>query len=293
VHLPGKKAFVAPFNFVVDLNGSDREAKNDMRIDQEKCVACGNCVPICPMGAISIDPAKNRAHVNSDECVECYTCFRGMSMEKLNPRLVRGIRRMLKVFRLRFDPEPDVCPTSAIIPDELSWPRVVRRAFSDPVVTHESTGVHGRGTEEVKTNDVTNRIGIGEVGYVVEFGRPTIGVRFREIQKMTEALAAAGIEFEAKNPITHMMTDRRTGKLREDILNEKILSAIVEFKTRIESAAAVIHRVEEVAKTLETVVAVGISTRCEENGASALDAVLAEEGLQVVRGKTNLGMGHA
>src|SRR5437868_4394247 len=157
-----------------------------MHIDQQKCVACGNCVAICPMGAISIDSTKNRAHVNADECVECYTCFRGMSMEHLNPTMVRGIRRLLKVFRLRFDPEPDVCPTSAIIPDELSWPRVVRRAFSDPIVTHESTGVHGRGTEEVKTNDVTNRVGIGEAGYVIEFGRPTVGVRFRGIEKMTE-----------------------------------------------------------------------------------------------------------
>src|SRR5690349_6403820 len=52
-----------------------------MRIDQQKCVACGNCIAVYPMGAISIDRVKNRAHVNADECVECYTCFRGMSME--------------------------------------------------------------------------------------------------------------------------------------------------------------------------------------------------------------------
>jgi len=262
-----------------------------MHIDSYKCVACGNCVPICPMGAISIDPTRNRASVNSDECVECYTCFRGMSMEKLNPTLVRGIRRMLKVFRLRFDPEPDVCPTSAIAPDELSWPRVVRRAFSDPIVTHESTGVHGRGTEEVKTNDVTNRIGIGEVGFVVEFGRPAIGVRFREIEKMTRALAAFGILFEARNPVTHLMTDTKSGKLRDDILNEKVLSAIVEFKTPIKDVPAVLGRVEEVAQTLETVVAVGVSTRCGEQGKSALEDVLAEEGLSFTRGKTNLGLG--
>src|SRR5436190_21738242 len=232
-----------------------------MHIDQEKCVACGNCVPICPMGAISIDSSRNRAVVNADECVECYTCFRGMSMEKLNPTLVRTIRRVLKVFRSRFDPEPDVCPTSAITPDELVWPRIIRRAFSDPIVSHESTGVHGRGTEEVKTNDVTNRVGIGEVGYVVEFGRPTVGVRFRDIEKMTLALAEMGIEFEPKNPVTHMMTDRKAGKLRDDILDEKILSAIVEFKTRIENVPAVLQRIDEVAKTLDTVVAVGVSTR--------------------------------
>ena len=262
-----------------------------MKIDRQKCVACGNCVPVCPMEAIAIDTRTNRAVINTEECVECYTCYRGMSMEKLNPTLVRTIRRVLKVFRLRFDPEPDVCPTSAITPDELSWPRVVRRAFSDPIVTHESTGVHGRGTEEVKTNDVTNRVGIGEAGYVVEFGRPTVGVRFRDIEKMTMGLAAIGIQFEPKNPVTHMMTDRKSGKLRDDILNEKILSAIVEFKTPVADDPAVLRRVDEISKTLDTVVSVGVSTRCDLNGESALDAVLLEEGFAAIRGKTNLGLG--
>ena len=87
------------------------------------------------------------------------------------------------------------------------------------------------------------------------------------------------------------MTDKKTGKLRDDILNEKILSAIVEFKTRIENVPAVLEKVDQVSKTLETVVAVGVSTRCEQDGSSALDAVLAEEGFMSVRGKTNLGLG--
>ena len=264
-----------------------------VKIDQQKCVACGNCIPVCPMGAISIDATQNRAWINADQCVECYTCFRGMSMEKLNPTMVRTIRGVLKLFRLRFDPEPDVCPTSAIIPDELAWPRIVRRVFSDPQVPHESTGVHGRGTEEVKTNDVTNRVGLGEAGYVVEFGRPTVGVRFRDIEKMTKALAAMGIQFEPNNPVTHLMVDKKSGKLREDILNEKILSAIVEFKTRIENVPAVLLRVDEVSKTLDTVVAVGVSTKCDVDGKSALDEVLVEEGFSFVRGKTNLGLGRS
>ena len=142
-----------------------------MRIDPKKCVACGNCVAVCPMGAIYVDRDIKRAVVDTDECVECYACHRGMSMEQLNPTLVRMLRGALGVFRLRFDPEPDVCPTSAITPDELEWPRTVRRAFSDVTATHESTGIHGRGTEEVKTNDVTNRIAVGTVGLTVELGR--------------------------------------------------------------------------------------------------------------------------
>jgi hypothetical protein len=59
------------------------------------------------MAAIALDPATGRARVEPDTCVECYACFRGMSMEKLNPTLVRAARKFLGVFRLRFEPEPD------------------------------------------------------------------------------------------------------------------------------------------------------------------------------------------
>jgi hypothetical protein len=245
------------------------------------------------MGAIYIDPIKKRATVNQDECVECYTCFRGMSTEHLNPVVVRAIRKIGSWFRWRFDPEPDVCPTAAIIEQELTWPRIVRRAFSDPVVPHESTGVHGRGTEEVKTNDVTNRVGLGEAGFTVEFGRPTVGVRFWQIQEMTRALAKMGMAFEKRNPVTSLMTDTRTGDIREEILNEKILSAIVEFKTTMDQVPAVLRKVKDVSKQLDTVVAVGAATRCDEIGENALEEMLREEGYGFVRGKTNLGLGRA
>ena len=188
---------------------------------KRKCVACGNCVPICPMGAIHIDPVKRRATVNQDECVECYTCYRGMSKEHLNPVMVRTIRKIGGFLRWRFDPEPDVCPTDALTEPELSWPRVVRRAFSDPVVPHESTGVHGRGTEEVKTNDVTNRVGPGDAGFTIEFGRPTVGVRFWQIQEMTRELAKMDLTFEKRNPVTSLMANTSTGDLREDILERE------------------------------------------------------------------------
>lgn len=262
-------------------------------IDEKKCVACGNCVPICPMGAIHIDPVKRRATVNQDECVECYTCYRGMSKEHLNPVMVRTIRRMGSWIRWRFDPEPDVCPTDALTEPELAWPRVVRRAFSDPVVPHESTGVHGRGTEEVKTNDVTHRVGRGDAGFTVEFGRPTVGVRFWQIQEMTRELAKMDLTFEKRNPVTNLMKDTRRGEIREDILNEKILSAIVEFKTSIKNVPAVLRKVREVANRLDTVVAIGAAARCDENGDNDLEEILRQEEFSFVRGKTNLGLGRA
>src|SRR6185369_13568298 len=232
-----------------------------MRINPDKCVACGNCTYVCPVGAISVDPVINRATVNRDECVECYACYYGLSTERLNPVLVRTIRKIFQLVRLRFDPEPDICPTSAFEPDELQWPRVVRRAFSDPRATHESTGVQGRGTEEVKTNDVTHRVKRGEVGFTIEFGRPGVGLRFRDIQKMTQALANAKVPFEKKNPLTLLMSDTATGTLREEILDEKILSAIVEIKVDISRTEEIVQLVHEVEREIDTVVALGVGTR--------------------------------
>lgn len=262
-----------------------------MRIDTYKCVGCGNCVAVCPMGAISVIPSTSRAVVNEDECVECYACYRGMSREHLPPAVVRAVRRMARAFRFRFDPEPDVCPTAAITPQELTWPRTVRRAFSDPVVPHESTGIHGRGTEEVKTNDVTGRVRLGEAGFTVEFGRPGIGARFRDIGRVTTALARLGVEFERMNPVTFLMTDQATGEIRADILDEKVLSAIVELKTTLDRVPDVLRTVREASRAVETVICVGVSGRCDASGDTALEATLRAEGFAFWRGKTNLGLG--
>jgi ferredoxin len=263
-----------------------------MRINPNKCVACGNCIYVCPVGAIYVDPVINRATVNRDECVECYACYNGLSTERLNPVFVRTIRKLFQMARLRFDPEPDICPTSAFEPEDLQWPRVVRRAFSDPRATHESTGVQGRGTEEVKTNDVTQRVQRGEVGITVEFGRPGVGVWFRDIQKMTMALAKANVPFEKKNPMTLLMSDVATGVLKPDILNEKVLSAIVEIKVPVDRTEEIIRLVHEVEKDIDSVVALGVGTRCAENGEESIVApILQRMGYRIERAKTNTGLG--
>jgi hypothetical protein len=244
------------------------------------------------MGAIYLDPATSRATINDDACVECGTCYRGMSPENLNPVMVRVIRKVAKWFRFRFEPEPDVCPTSAFEMNELEMPRLIRQIFSDPVVEHTSTGIKGRGTEEVKTNDVSLRVDTGEVGYTIEFGRPGVGVLFSDIEEMTATLARHGVTFEKNNPITHLMTDVKTGELRSDILQEKILSAIVEIKTDIEKVPEILELVHKVNDHIDTVTAVGISTRCDEEGEeNILAPVLDDLGYTQHRAKTNMGLG--
>jgi len=244
------------------------------------------------MGAIYIDPEIRRATINRDECVECYSCYNGLSQEHLNPTMVRTIRKVFQAMRVRFDPEPDVCPTAAFEPDELAWPRVVRRAFSDPRVPHESTGVEGRGTEEGKTNDVSGRVKVGEVGFTIEFGRPGVGVWFRDIQKACTALARAGVTFEKKNPITSLMADVATGTLREDIMNEKLMSAIVEIKVPVSRTEEIVRLVWDIEKQVDTVVALGVGTRCDEDGDEEVVAPILESlGYRLQRAKTNTGLG--
>jgi len=261
-----------------------------MKVDRKKCVGCANCVPVCPMEAVYIGP-DGSAEINQEACVECYTCYRGLSVENLPPWPVRFIRRLLAAMNLRFQPEPDICPTGALAPDELSWPRIVRRAFSDPQVPHESTGLQGRGTAEVKTNDLTNRIKEGETGFVVELGRPGVGVYFREVDRVTRTLAEKGMVFEKENPVTSLMTDPGGGSIREDVLEEKVLSCIIETKIRLNRVPEMLGVIKKLAPSLNTVVSIGLSTRCDDNGDDPLKEILHREGYHVFRAKINLGLG--
>lgn len=261
-----------------------------MKIDEKKCVGCGNCVPFCTMGVIRIE--NGLAVVNEDECVECNTCYRSCESEKLNPKVVRALRRLFGAFHLRYDARMDVCPTGALSPPDLAWPRSLRRAFSDPTAPHDSTGLAGRGTEEIKTNDITGRIGTGEAGIVIDLGRPGTGVFFHEIDKMTRALASLRVTFEPENPLTALMTDVRTGKLKTDVLPEKVLSAIIEFKTPLGQIPDILKTIKEIAGALDTVVSVGVSSKCEDDGGIPHERVCAGAGYMLSpNGKTNLGLG--
>ena len=40
-----------------------------MRIDSAECTGCGQCIPYCPVGAISMD--DDVSEIDFDECTEC------------------------------------------------------------------------------------------------------------------------------------------------------------------------------------------------------------------------------
>jgi hypothetical protein len=145
----------------------------------------------------------------------------------------------------------------------------------------------------VKTNDVTGRVDVGEVGFTVELGRPGVGAWFGDIEQVTRALARMGLAFEEANPITHLMSDRDAGTLDPDVMGERVMSAIVEFRSEPARVPAILDALDGVAERIDTVMAIGVYARCDDAGRTELDGILADAGRPVVRAKTNLGLGRA
>jgi len=214
-----------------------------MIIDQETCIDCESCIPYCPVEAITI--LDDHVDIDQDLCVECGVCLRSA-----------------------------VCPVDSIVEPDLEWPRTLRALFSNPITIFQETGVAGRGTDEVKSNDVTGRYKRGEVGFGIEMGRPGTGTTFRQVQQLTSTLAAIGVEFEKKNPLTSLLSDPVSGLIREDILDERVLTAIIEFKVLVERVGEVLATLEKAQTTLDTVFSLDYIHRPNPDGSlPAIEAV--------------------
>ena len=207
-----------------------------MRIDKDLCIACEVCIPFCLTNAISIGD-DGHGQIDLDLCVECGVCV-----------------------------QTGVCDSEAIILDDLEWPRILRRTYSNVLYEHPGTGMIGRGTEEMKTNEVTGNFRRGEVGVGVEMGRPDVGTTFADVDKVTRALAALGARFPPKSPTTRLMEDPSTGAIRQDVLGERVICAIIESKTPADRLPEVLSTLAKVATEIDTVFSVDIVTVAEDDG---------------------------
>ncbi|MCX5820466.1 MAG: 4Fe-4S dicluster domain-containing protein [Deltaproteobacteria bacterium] len=231
-----------------------------MIIDEDKCIGCESCLNWCPMGAIRM--GEEKAAIDQTECVECNVC-----------------RRV------------EICPVDAFVQKPLEWPRSVRAIYSDPLNVHKETGLAGRGTEEIKTNDVTGRFRRGQVGVAIEVGRPGLGAKLKELEKLSMVLARYGVEFEPKNPLTNLLNPK-TGQLPAEIREEKVLSAIIEFAVEEAKLLDVLALIKETAKELDTVISMDVACRTAQDGTWPCAKILKEAGLFYrPNAKINVGLG--
>jgi ferredoxin len=208
--------------------------------------------------------------VDQEVCYECGTCLRS-----------------------------EVCPVEAIeeSPHVYEYPRALRKFFSDPNATHALTGIAGRGTEESKSNDVINRVLPGEVGMAIEFGRPTLGMDLTNIQKVTRAMAKAGFtKIEPENPFNDMIQNYETGDLKAELMGEKVLSAIMEFKITPDRLGLALRTIKEAAKEVDSVFVVDVFTRVGPGltvPREVLETIEAEGYTTRPNAKINMGLGRA
>jgi NAD-dependent dihydropyrimidine dehydrogenase PreA subunit len=232
-----------------------------MKILEEKCKKCTDCLPYCPVGAIVVRDKK--ITIDQDSCVECGVCLRS-----------------------------EVCREGAFMREELPWPRVLRAEFSDPTIPHKKTDIGGRGTAEMKTNDVSGRIKRGEVGVAIELGRPGVGTRFADVEKFTREVARLKIPLEEANPVSTLVQDRGKGVFPPEILGEKVLSAIVEFKVPFNRVEEILELLRQVSARLDTVASVSLIGRSDPNGRVPLEQLLVQKGVRFYpNGKVNIGLG--
>ncbi len=232
-----------------------------MKILEEKCKKCTDCLPYCPVGAIVVRDKK--ITIDQDSCVECGVCLRS-----------------------------EVCREGAFMREELPWPRVLRAEFSDPTIPHKKTDIGGRGTAEMKTNDVSGRIKRGEVGVAIELGRPGVGTRFADVEKFTREVARLKIPLEEANPVSALVQDRGKGVFPPEILREKVLSSIVEFKVPFNRVEEILELLRQVSARLDTVASVSLIGRSDPNGRVPLEQLLVQKGVRFYpNGKVNIGLG--
>jgi Pyruvate/2-oxoacid:ferredoxin oxidoreductase delta subunit len=228
-------------------------------IDQSLCVGCGQCVTLCPMNAIHLEEGK--ASIDRDECAECGVCTRSR-----------------------------VCAVDAIRAGELSWPRTLRSLYSNPLAKHKGTQVYGRGTEETKTNDSQNLYGPGFIGVVIELGRPVLGARFSDVEQVVKKFASRGHVLPPSNPVMALVADPGVGSLKPEILQEKVISCIVEFILPESAAGELMSMLRELDQEVKTVFNVCVGIRADEAGRPRLKELFGPDIHSLPQVKVNVGM---
>jgi hypothetical protein len=157
-------------------------------------------------------------------------------------------------------------------------------------------GGGGRGTVEMKTNDVTNRYTRGRVGFGIEVGRPGVGARIKDMERIAVRLAScgAGVQFEDENPVTWLMSDRATGRFKQEALEEKVLSGIIEFAAEADKIVQILEVLNSVASEIETVFSIAMITRAEDDESLPNVQTARAHGYWVSpNAKVNIGLGRA
>ena len=205
--------------------------------------------------------------------------------------MVRAIRSTLSIFRLGYLADVDVCPTGALT--LRSW--TGRGASGDVQRSDDRPSGNGHlrpGTDEIKSNDVTGRL---RRGSRPRCGKWKAGNRafYRRYRKGGHGARPAQCRIrdqESGDPVDGGYRDR---KIKDEVLNEKVLSAIIEIKVKLERIPDFLQALAKVQKEVDTVISVGVASRCLSDGSLPHEAWVKNPVIPVTKRENQSGPGPA
>jgi ferredoxin len=77
LELSGRKEnFDRGIEYLQSVGVKIQPLSQDVIRNEAKCTDCGVCVPICPAGALAIDPYTRKVHFYDNKCIACELCVK-------------------------------------------------------------------------------------------------------------------------------------------------------------------------------------------------------------------------
>ena len=75
VELSGTEITLAQgFNYLEQMQVKVEPLTREVKYDDQRCMSCTACVPVCPTGALDVDRDSWQVAYDADQCVVCLSC---------------------------------------------------------------------------------------------------------------------------------------------------------------------------------------------------------------------------
>jgi hypothetical protein len=135
------------------------------------------------------------------------------------------------------------------------------------------------GSEKNKKKSSLN----SDVEFELEFGRPGLGIRIGEIEKILSPLIRCGVVFETgRNTLGNWMIDRLKGIFQDEVKNERVMRGSVCFVVSSSKIPTILEAIEDCSVlSINTIFSLSVTSAVENSGAAPMIEMLEKMGCKV------------